>query len=435
MAIKENELALKLESDFIHQYPADAASVLLDKSLDKIAEKFKQLPLDCCHILLEYMPTNIMANVCELLPAKKSLSLLQQAETAKAAGIYALFNTDYQARIQQISDASFTHILAESLQYPADSAGALMDRRILPVTANMTVKDAIAQLKRLSDNKNRVLFVVNETGHLVKFVHIQDLLFTPPSTLLADIAKNIKAFVRDIDNIEDMLEILEKHRLSDLPVVDYDGKLLGVVRYKALLKSAQEDMISDMATMVGVSKEERALSPVSLVVSKRLPWLQINLITAFLAAAVVGAFEGIIAKYTALAVLLPVVAGQSGNTGAQALAVTIRGLVLREIHIRQWPRVLFKEFKVGFINGIAVAITTTLGVYVWSRSIGLCLIIFISMIVSMVIAGIAGACTPMILTRFGLDPAQSSSIILTTITDVAGFFSFLGIASALVFML
>ena len=156
---------------------------------------------------------------------------------------------------------------------------------------------------------------------------------------------------------------------------------------------------------------------------------------AVLAASVVGLFEHTIAAFTALAVLLPVVAGQSGNTGAQALAVTMRGLALREVRIRHWLRVSFKEVAVGFGNGLAVAATTSLAVYVWSRSLGLALVIGVSMVISMTLAGLSGAIIPMLLTALRQDPAQSSSIILTTITDVVGFFSFLGIATLLSGML
>ena len=171
-------------------------------------------------------------------------------------------------------------------------------------------------------------------------------------------------------------------------------------------------------------------------VRKRLPWLQVNLITAFVACAVVGLFESTIAQYTALAVLLAVVAGQSGNTGAQALAVTMRGLALREIRAAQWSRVVvFKETNVGFWNGLTVALTTAVGVLAWSGSYGLALIIATSMVFSMVIAGIAGAAIPIVLTVLGQDPAQSSSIIVTTVTDVIGFFSFLGIATLLAGMI
>jgi magnesium transporter len=187
--------------------------------------------------------------------------------------------------------------------------------------------------------------------------------------------------------------------------------------------------------MVGASKDERALSNVSFAIRKRLPWLEVNLGTAFLAAAVVGIFEETIARNTALAVLLPVVAGQSGNTGAQALAVTMRGLALREIRLRNWLRMLVKESNVGFVNGLAVAATTALFVYIWSRSLGLAAVIGLSMVLSMTVAGLSGAAVPLVLTGLGQDPAQSSSIILTTVTDVVGFFSFLGIATLLVSML
>jgi magnesium transporter len=193
-----------------------------------------------------------------------------------------------------------------------------------------------------------------------------------------------------------------------------------------------------MLSMVGASRQERALSPVSFAVRKRLPWLQINLVTAFLAAAVVGIFEGTIARFTALAVLLPVVAGQSGNTGAQALAVTMRGLAMREIRIGQWLQVARKEAGVALLNGIAVALTTSLGVFVWSRSGGLALVIGVSMVLSMLaagVAGVAGVLVPVGLTKIGQDPAQSSSIILTTVTDIVGFASFLGIATLLSGML
>jgi magnesium transporter len=150
---------------------------------------------------------------------------------------------------------------------------------------------------------------------------------------------------------------------------------------------------------------------------------------AFLAAAVAGLFESTIAQFTALAVLLPVVAGQSGNAGAQALAVTMHGLVLREISLRHWPAVLGKEALVGLTNGIAVVATTGLAVYVWSRSWPLVAVIVIAMVISMFTAGLAGALVPVLLRRLGLDPATASSIILTTVTDVVGFFSFLGIAA------
>ncbi len=184
--------------------------------------------------------------------------------------------------------------------------------------------------------------------------------------------------------------------------------------------------------MFCAGREEQALSKASFAIRKRLPWLQINLATAFLAAAVVGMFEETIARITILAVFLPVVAGQSGNTGSQALAVTMRGLALREIRGRHWLRVAAKEMLVGLVNGSVVALTTSVIIYFWEGSIGLAAVIALAMVISMVIAGFSGAVIPIILKAVGQDPAQSSSIILTTVTDVVGFMSFLGLATLLV---
>jgi magnesium transporter len=227
----------------------------------------------------------------------------------------------------------------------------------------------------------------------------------------------------------EVMERLSGGRVTSLPVLDVEGRLVGMIRAATLMSVAQEEAGADIQAMVGVSRDERALSKVSFAVRKRLPWLHINLATAFLAAAVVGVFEDTIARVTALAVLLPVVAGQSGNTGAQALAVTMRGLALREVRPRQWLRITFKEARVALINAFAVALTTSVGVWLWSQSLGLALVIGTAMVISMAAAGLAGALIPIVLTVSGQDPAQASSIILTTVTDVVGFLSFLGLAS------
>jgi magnesium transporter len=279
------------------------------------------------------------------------------------------------------------------------------------------------------------LYIVDEDGRLDGRVDIQDLALAEPGLMLTRIARKIADAVQDTAPREEVVEKMQQDAVTDLPVIDFDGHLVGVIRQAKLAFAVEQETTLDIQTMVGASRDERALSSAIFSVRKRLPWLQINLLTAFLAASVVGLFESTIAKYTALAVLLPVVAGQSGNAGAQALAVTMRGLVLREISLRHWPKVLIKEVNVGLMNGLAIAATTALGVYVWSRSFGLVLIISAAMVISMVIAGLAGALVPILLQKLGLDIAQSSSIILTTVTDVVGFFSFLGIATLLSFLL
>jgi magnesium transporter len=296
----------------------------------------------------------------------------------------------------------------------------------------MTVAAALERMRGFKKSRAlRDLFLVDEDGKLSGRVEIQDIAMSLPEVRLQRIARPIVAAVMDVAPRQEVVEKFEQNRLPALPVVNLSGRLVGVIHQSALVTALQEEASLDMQTMVGVSKDERALSHTWFAVTKRLPWLQINLATAFLAAAVVGLFEETIAQVTALAVLLPVVAGQSGNAGAQALAVTMRGLALREISARHLPRVVWKEVNVGVLNGVAVAAVCALAVWLWSGSIGLVAVISISMVVAMVVAGFSGAAIPILLKRLGFDPAQSSTIVLTTVTDVVGFFSFLGVATLL----
>jgi magnesium transporter len=311
-----------------------------------------------------------------------------------------------------------------------------MDKRIPSFRGEQPAAVTLEQLRQSKPKDLRQLFIVDAERRLIGIVDLHDLMIAEPTDMLKEIARPASATVSPFDDREEVAQKLRDFQLDVLPVIDIHGRLIGAIRHDALLKTLEEAASVDIQMMVGAGREERALSEPVFAVRKRLPWLQINLVTAFVAAAVVGLFESTIAQFTALAVLLPVVAGQSGNAGAQALAVTMRGLALREISTRHWFRVLFKETRVGIINGLAIAATTSAAVLVYgylrnTENSGLALVIGIAMVLSMVIAGIAGAVIPIALTRVGLDPAQSSTIVLTTVTDVAGFFSFLGIAALL----
>jgi magnesium transporter len=316
--------------------------------------------------------------------------------------------------------------------YAPDTAGRLMDPRVASFRAAMTVEEALARMRGFRKTRAlRELYLVGDEGELTGRVDIQDIAVAAPGEILGRLSRPVPAAVLDLADKQEVVERIEQHHVSALPVVNVSGRLLGVIHPSALFAALQEEVTLDIQTMVGAHKDERALSRATFAVRKRLPWLQINLVTAFLAAAVVGLFEDTIAKFTALAVLLPVVSAESGNAGQQALAVTMRGLALREISVRQLPRVVIKEIGVGCLNGLAIAATTAVGVYFWSGSTGLVLVISIAMVTSMVVAGFSGTVIPMVLSRLGLDPAQASSIVLTSVTDVVGFLSFLGVATAL----
>jgi magnesium transporter len=317
------------------------------------------------------------------------------------------------------------------MAYPVETAGAVMDARITAFRSDATVKEALAKLRAMRGRPIADVFVVDEEGRLAGAMPLQELAIADPAVRLDGLRLRVPVSVQATTSREEVVEVFQRGIGTTIPVVDFDGRPVGVIRNDVLVAAAQQEASADLQKMVGGSTDERALSPAAFAVKKRLPWLQINLATAFLASAVVALFQGTIAKYTALAVLMPVVAGQSGNTGMQSLAVTLRGLALREVRIRHWPRIGLKEVAAGALNGIAVALVTAVGVYFWSHSLGLTLVIGVSMVGSMVIASVAGASVPMVLTALKQDPAQASSVILTTVTDCGGFFSFLGLATVL----
>ena len=398
---------------------ADAAPVLAHQPASVLVPVMMRVTPNVAAELLRAMPESLVAGLLsELLPndALRILNLLEHEE--RAAKLLKL-DPAVRAEIERL------------LKFPEDSAGRLMDARITHFRGSFSVDQTLDVLRQRRNQATRSLFLVDDSNRLSGKVRIQDVAVSEPDTRLQDLATAVTATVTAVAPKDEVVELLERFQLADLPVVDVDGRLLGVIYHAKLLQAIQEEASADIQMMVGASPDERALSPALFSVRKRLPWMQVNLLTAFLAASVVGIFEDTIARFTALAVLLPVVAGQSGNAGAQALAVTMRGLALREITVRHWLRVTFKEVNVGLINGVAVAVTCGIGVYFWSGSLGLVVVIAIAMVLAMIAAGFAGAVVPIVLTRLGQDPAQSSSIVLTTVTDVAGFFSFLGIATLL----
>jgi magnesium transporter len=402
---------------------AEAAPVLAHQPASVLVPVMMRVTPNVAAELLRAMPESLVAGLLSELLPNDALRILNLLEHEERAAILLKLDPAVRAEIERL------------LKFPEDSAGRLMDARITHFRGSFSVDQTLDVLRQRRNQATRSLFLVDDSNRLSGKVRIQDVAVSDSDTRLQDLATAVTATVTAVTPKDEVVELLERFQLADLPVVDVDGRLLGVIYHAKLLQAIQEEASADIQMMVGASRDERALSPALFSVKKRLPWLQINLLTAFMAAAVVGIFEDTIARFTALAVLLPVVAGQSGNAGAQALAVTMRGLALREITVRHWLRVMFKEVNVGLVNGLAVALTCGIGVYLWSGSFGLVLVIAASMVLAMIAAGFAGAVVPIVLTRLGQDPAQSSSIVLTTITDIAGFFSFLGIATLLATLL
>lgn len=424
-----------LNSEYFRHFTDEAVNntVLLSRK-DQITLIKTQAVANAIRIW-DHLPQDVAAEVLIGLPEELALQCLQKGDSVHAARVIKRLPDNELQYFQERLDLGKRKELEVLVQYPDGSAGTLMDVHFLQLYEDLSVSEALQRIRKSKPKFSRYLFLIDEQGKLKSRVGIQQLALADDNEKLVDLCKPILAAVVATATQEEIVDQFEVHKVTDLPVVDVQGRLIGVILHDVLVNESLKETSSDLLTMVGVSKDERGLSTVGFVVKKRLPWLLINLVTAFLAAAVVGLFESTIAQFTALAVLLPVVAGQSGNTGAQALAVTMRGLALREIGVSHWWRVARKETGAGFINGVAIALTTALGVMVWSGSIGLSMVIAISMVLSMILAGISGVIIPVLLLRAGQDPASSSSIILTTVTDVVGFFSFLGIATLLSSML
>lgn len=418
-----------LNRRYFLDFPHEAARQLERMAAGDIAELLTSHPPHAVVRAWQYLAPDIARATLEHIGDDLARRLLSEATATASSAVLAQCEPAERERLIGLLDAQVAAELRELLRYPDDSAGRLMDPVINPVRAEIGVAQALERLRGHRRRGLRELFVVDDEGRLQGRVEIQDLAVSDPATPLAHIIQPLRAAVNDLAPRADVVELLQQHPITELPVINQHGRLVGVIRQAALMSAIEQETSVDIQTMVGASRDERALSSSLFAVRKRLPWLWLNLLTAFLAASVVGLFESTIAQFTALAVLMPVVAGQSGNAGAQALAVTMRGLVLREISLRQWPRLVWKEAGAGFINGVAIALTAAIGVWIWSGSVGLMAVIAAAMVISLIVACTAGALIPVILRRFGQDPATASSIFLTSVTDITGFMSFLGIAT------
>jgi len=428
-----NTLTNTLKLDYARLYPGEVARLL--ESTPERLENLLTLPTAELADLLDRVDPSMLRQVFQALPASSQAELLNAAPIRLSLLILRALEPDEQRHILDELSAVSREELEKLLSFPAGSAGHYMERPSVQYRINDSVAQALAKLQGANLLRARSIYVVDDNNVLIGRVDMQDMAIATHATLLGTLINPVEGTVNLTSPRQDLMDIFEKSRVDSIPVLDFEQRLIGIVRYNSLFHAAEEHASAGMQKMVGASAEERALSSPWFAVKKRLPWLHINLLTAFLAAFVVGLFEDTIAQFTALAILLPVVAGQSGNAGSQALAVTMRGLALKEINILQWRKVLSKEFRIGIFDGICLAFTCGLGVFLWSKSVGLALVIGIAMIASLIAAGIAGALVPMILVRVGQDPATAASIILTTVTDVAGFLSFLGTATLLSFML
>lgn len=420
-----------LAGDYARRHPGEVAALLEAWSTADSASVLESAPLASATPVFSALTPAAATDLLAAVSDTRALGLLRGLDPAHAAVLCGRMPVDIQGRVLDRLPPTEARALREIMTYPADSAAALMTTQVPTFRPDAAAGEILARLRADRATGVTDVALVDAGGRFAGMAPVVALATADPGAPARQFTPVGQVAVQAMAPREDVVELMTRTHVATLPVLDAEQRLLGIVGHDERAAAIQVEATTGVQTMVGASGDERALSPVGFAVRRRLPWLQVNLLTAFLAAAVVGVFEATIAQVTALAVLLPVVAGQSGNTGSQALAVTIRGLALREVRLPQWRRVAAKEGTVGLINGLGVALTSSAGVYLWSRSPGLTAVIAASMVLSMVVAGLAGAVIPMGLTAVRQDPAQSSSIVLTTVTDVVGFLSFLGIATLL----
>ena len=303
---------------------------------------------------------------------------------------------------------------------------------------DMTVAETVEELRELTRSAMiTYCYVTDDDGKLVGVVVMRDMLLATPDTRLDAIMLTEPYYFTEEMELDEALKAAVGRHYPVYPVCDEAGLLKGLIRGEELFRNQAVEISAQSGKMVGVDKEERLTTPLSRSLKLRHPWLQINLVTAFVAAAVVGMFEQTLAELVILAVFLPVLAGQSGNTGCQALAVTLRGMTLGDLQPGSQRSLVVKEGFLGLCNGLLVGITAGLGMFVYATMQGqadawlMGLVALVAMVASCVVSGLAGALIPLTLKRLGADPATASSIFLTTASDVVSMGVFLSVATIL----
>lgn len=323
--------------------------------------------------------------------------------------------------------------------YGETSVGRMMEPVLAAFSPEFTIGETIEALREMVKTALiTYIYVVDDKERLLGIITMRDLLFGEHSRSLGEVMfKEVFALHAVVLLEEAMKQVLDRH-YPQYPVVDGERKLLGLVRGQAMFEAQAIEVTLQAGSMVGVEKEERLATPWLLSLKLRHPWLQLNLLTAFLAAAVVGIFQNTLDQLVILALFLPVLAGQSGNTGCQALAVTLRGMTLGELKPGSERPLVAKEALLGCVNGIGVGVAAALGMYIiatgqsQAQPVMLAFVVFLAMIGACVCSGISGAMVPLTLKRFGFDPATASSIFLTTATDVVSMGMLLGLATIMV---
>ena len=369
--------------------------------------------------ILEELPPETVAEGVRDLDSDDAVTILEDLPKEDQAEIL-----DQLPPVERVA-------LKRSLDYPEDSAGRRMQDEFIAVGPDWTVGQTIDYMRETPDLPDRFweIYVVGADRRLTGVVALDRLLRTKRPVPVHDLFDEDLRPVQATDDQEEVARLFERYDLVSAPVVDGDGRLVGVITFDDIVDVIEEEAEEDIKALGGVRGEEELSDSVWTIAKSRFPWLFANLLTALISAWVISNFEGAIAKMVALAVLMPIVASMGGNAGTQTMTVTVRALATRELSSVNALRIVRRELLVGLFNGLAFAVIMGTVAMFWFNVTDLGLVMGLAMVTVLAAAALGGILIPLVLTRFGVDPAVSSGPFVTTITDVVGFLSFLGIAT------
>ncbi len=419
--MEEKKVALR---DLLLKHPADIAEVLSHLSDEQAAELLHRLYLRkaAAEPLGEMEPED-SAELLTELDRDEAIKILSRMDPDDAVDLLEELPEDVKDELLSRLAPKDAQVLTKLLEYPPDTAGGLMSPEVVALPLHLTAQEAIDVLRRKVEEVETIYYAyaVDDEGRLEGVISLRDLALARPETRLSALVNRDVISVPVDADAEDVARLFDKYNYYALPVIDADRRLLGVITIDDVIDVIREEATEDIYRSQGVPLEERVDTPWYESIKRRMPWLYFNLLTAFVAASVVGVFESTIAKFAVLAFFMPIIAGQGGNAGMQTVTIVTRGIALGEVPKGEGWRILGKEFLLGLLNGLAMGLVVGVVGFVWKHTISLGLVVFLAMTFNMITAGIVGTVIPLTLRALRQDPALASSIFLTTFTDTLGF--------------
>lgn len=426
----KEELAVMAETDFSH--PADLAEHLEQLSFEKQICLLQSIPADEAAEAVAELEEHVRVELLENLDPDVAAGILSEMSPDDAADVLDELEEDHRDALLNTLDTEDAEEIRHLMAFDPDTAGGIMNTEIIILEEDLNVDEAIQQMRSEIEDKEipYYTYVVDKTDRLIGVISLRELLISKPGTIIKDRVKEQNLITVTFDKgKQEVARLLSHYNFMALPVVDREGRLMGVITHDDVMDIINELATEDLLGMVGAGQDESIDTPWMDSLRMRLPWLLLNMVNSSMSAYVVYLFDGTIAQMALLAVLMPMVANQAGNTGQQALAVMIRELATERFDAkRAWSAVL-REGKIGSLSGIFLGILVFVCVSFIFDNKALGLIMAASLLLDMCMGALAGASIPLVLKGLGRDPAQASSIFLTTITDGAGFFIFLGLAT------